>query len=73
MKIKAKTSLATVLVTGLFLSACSQQIQNEPAVTAPKTGAAPADGHIHPANSMTRSTRHNHSNGARKHNHHYSK
>ncbi len=68
MKIKARISLSTVLVTGLLLSACSQQVQNEPAVVAPKTGTA----HTHPANECTNSISHTHPNGGSAHKHRYS-
>ncbi|MCF6191194.1 MAG: hypothetical protein L3J51_12010 [Cocleimonas sp.] len=69
MKIKATITLGAVLVTGLVLSACTTQVQNEPAVMPAKvTGTA----HTHPANECTNSISHSHPNGDNAHKHRYS-
>ncbi len=79
MKIKTSLSLGAVLLTGLFLSACSQEgsgyitgqkAQGEPVVEAKTMVKGVA--HTHPANECTNSISHTHPNGGSVHKHRYS-
>lgn len=63
--------IGSVVLTGLFMAACSQTQIEEPAAVAAKP-AADANRHTHPANKCTNSVTHSHPNGKRPHTHHYS-
>lgn len=56
---------------GYNVSALRQQARN--ILSQNYSTRSKGNGHVHPANSMTRSVRHVHPNGARQHNHRYSK
>lgn len=79
MKIKTSLSLGAVLLTSLFMSACSQQgsgnvagQQSENESVSTGTTMAKGVEHTHPANECTNSISHTHPNGGGVHKHRYS-
>lgn len=76
MKNKLLLTINVALFSGVLLTACSNQVQNEPAavITPVAKSMSKAEGvaHTHPANKCTNSVTHTHPNGANAHKHRYS-